>query len=156
MDHILLGGSFNQTLRQWQSIDSFVSPANFILPIFIVVDDDCLEEIPSLPNVCRFGLNKLKAFLEPAVQNGLKCVLLFGVVQDDKLKDENASLADSPQSGVIRGIGKIREWFPQLLIACDVCLCAYTSHGHCGIFNKSSTDPTPSANPLIENCLNRE
>lgn len=150
LDHVLTGGYFHKTLRQWQSVNTFVTPVNFILPLFIVENDDAKEEIASLPNVYRFGLDRLKDYLDPIVKNGLKCVLLFGVIQDDKLKDENGSYADNPNSCVIRAISKLKVWYPDLLIACDVCLCAYTSHGHCGVFNKGSSHPT------LDNCLNLE
>lgn len=50
-------------------------------------------------------------------------------------KDETATNADSSQNPVIRSLPKLRKWYPELTIACDVCLCPYTSHGHCGTLN---------------------
>jgi porphobilinogen synthase len=123
LDHILQGGYFHKTLRQWQSVNTTVDPSNFIYPLFIHENDDALEDIPSLPNVKRLGLNHLKKHLDPIVEDNLKCVLLFGVIDNDKLKDETGSYADNPQSSVIRSIPKLRQWYPDLLIACDVCLC---------------------------------
>jgi porphobilinogen synthase len=83
------------------------------------------------------------------IENGLKCVLLFGILENDDLKDDRGSYADNENSSVIRAIRKLRVWFPELLIACDVCLCAYTSHGHCGIFHEFKQ-------PNIDSCVNRE
>jgi porphobilinogen synthase len=92
--------------------------------------------------------------LDSVVENGLKCVLLFGVIDNDKLKDEKGSYADSPHSAVMRVIPKLREWYPNLLIACDVCLCAYTTHGHCGILKENSViDQDPSAKRIAEIAL---
>lgn len=148
IDHVLQGGYFHKTLRLWHSTNTTVKASNFILPLFIHENDDASEEIPSLPNVKRLGLNNLKHYLEPIVSNGLKCVLLFGVIEDENLKDEFGSYADNKKSSVIRAIPKLKEWFPELLVACDVCLCAYTTHGHCGIFNTNDK--------LIDLCFNRE
>lgn len=148
-NHVLQGGYFHKTLRRWQSTNILVDPSNFIFPLFLHENDDAYEEIPSLPSIYRLGLNKLKNYLEPIVNDGLTCVLLFGVIENDSLKDEFGSYADSENNSVIRAIPKLKEWFPQLLIACDVCLCAYTYHGHCGVFNQTKC-------PSIDSCLNRE
>lgn len=86
-----------------------------------------------MPSVYRFGLKKLIDHLTPLVELGLKSVLLFGVI--DKLeKDDNATNADSKENPVIRALPILRSKFPDLLIACDVCLCPYSANGHCGIY----------------------
>lgn len=141
MKHVLQSGYFNKTLRQWQSTNCLVNAANFILPLFIHEHDDTTVDIPSMPNVKRFGINRLKEFLEPIVNDGLKCVLLFGVVDNDNVKDEFGSYASSEKSAVVRAIPKLRQWFPELTIACDVCLCAYTHHGHCGVLEINRENP---------------
>jgi porphobilinogen synthase len=137
LSHVLQGGYFNKTLREWHATNTFLHASNFILPLFIHENDAADEEIPSLPGVRRLGMSNVRAFLDPVVADGLRCVLLFGVIDDDSKKDETGSHADNPQSAVIRCIPKLRDWYPELLIACDVCLCAYTVHGHCGVFHKS-------------------
>ncbi|KAK3894069.1 hypothetical protein Pcinc_002171 [Petrolisthes cinctipes] len=104
-------------------------------PIFIVDDGDAVQPVSSLPGVNRYGVNKLAAFLEPLVNNGLSSVLLFGV-PTNMPKDANGTSADTPDTPVIQAIKIIRSTYPDLLVACDVCLCAYTSHGHCGILNE--------------------
>jgi len=88
-------------------------------------------EIVSLPGQKRWGLNKLKAFLTPLVKKGLKSVILFGVPLH-MTKDSRGSPADDPSTPVILATRLIRKEFPDLIIACDVCLCEYTDHGHCG------------------------
>ncbi|RZB40182.1 ALAD and/or DEAD domain containing protein [Asbolus verrucosus] len=130
--HILHSGMFNSTLRDWQTLKTELTPKNFMYPIFIIENDDEIQPIESMPGVSRYGLNKLQGHLEPLVQKGLTSVLLFGVV--DKLpKDGLGSHADSQENPVIRALPKLRSWFPTLTIACDVCLCPYANHGHCGI-----------------------
>lgn len=85
-----------------------------------------------MPSVYRFGLKKLMEHLDPLVELGLSSILLFGVI-DTLPKDEMGSHADSAKNPVIRALPLLRQAYPGLLIACDVCLCPYTSHGHCGI-----------------------
>ncbi|CAF0713497.1 unnamed protein product [Brachionus calyciflorus] len=148
-NHVLQGGYFHKTIRRWQSTNILVDASNFIFPLFVHENDETFEEIPSLPNIYRIGLNKLRNYLEPIVNDGLTCVLLFGVIDSDSLKDESGSYADNQNSSVLRAIPKLREWFPDLLIACDVCLCAYTFHGHCGVFSESKS-------LSVDSCINRE
>ncbi|XP_055716756.1 delta-aminolevulinic acid dehydratase [Phlebotomus papatasi] len=122
----------HSTLRQWSESGTEISPANLMYPVFVVESDNAVEEIPSMPGVKRYGGTALINDLVPLVAKGLKTVLLFGVV--DKLpKDPKGSSADSSENPVIRILPKIRSTFPDLVVACDVCLCPYTDHGHCGI-----------------------
>lgn len=104
-----------------------------IYPLFI--SDQVEEEtlIPSLPNQHRRGINKLIPHLEPLVRKGLRSVILFGVPIAQNVKDTLGSAADDPQGPVIQSIRLLRARFPSLFIVADVCLCEYTSHGHCGI-----------------------
>lgn len=104
-----------------------------IYPLFITDNPDEVTPIPSLPNQNRLGLNKLVPFLTPLVQKGLKSVILFGVPLGPDAKDALGTAADDPEGPVIKGIQTIRRHFPQLFVVADVCLCEYTSHGHCGI-----------------------
>jgi porphobilinogen synthase len=100
--------------------------------IFFSEDDSSQQVIPSMPSVYRFGLKKLIDHLTPLVELGLKSILVFGVI-DNLTKDETGTNADSKKNPVIKALPILRQKFPDLLIACDVCLCPYTSHGHCGI-----------------------
>lgn len=83
-------------------------------------------------------MNKLKGFLEPLVAKGLKSVILFGVPLHLQ-KDGRGSPADDPQTPVILATKLIRKEFPKLVVACDVCLCEYTDHGHCGELREDGT-----------------
>lgn len=67
------------------------------------------------------------------------------------MQDDKGSHADSEINPIIRSLPQLRKWFPNLSIACDVCLCPYTSHGHCGILsNKGVIDNIPSIERLAE------
>lgn len=104
-----------------------------------------------MPGVCRYGLNALKNHLTPLIQNGLSSILLFGIIDDSSKKDETATCADAPYNPVMRALPLLREWFPNLLIACDVCLCPYSKHGHCGILHADGTiNNEPSIKRIAE------
>ncbi|XP_011748640.2 delta-aminolevulinic acid dehydratase isoform X1 [Macaca nemestrina] len=99
------------------------------------VPDD-IQPIASLPGVARYGVNRLEEMLRPLVEEGLRCVLIFGVPSRVP-KDERGSAADSEESPAIEAIHLLRKTFPNLLVACDICLCPYTSHGHCGLLSEN-------------------
>ncbi len=106
-----------------------------IYPLFISDQNDEETLIPSLPNQHRRGINKLIPYLEPLVRKGLRSVILFGVPIAPQAKDVHGTEADNPQGPVIQSIRLLRARFPSLFIVADVCLCEYTSHGHCGILH---------------------
>jgi len=110
-----------------------------IYPLFI--SDQVEEEtlIPSLPNQHRRGINKVIPYLEPLVRKGLRSVILFGVPIASNAKDALGTEADNPQGPVIHSIRLLRARFPSLFIVADVCLCEYTSHGHCGILHEDGS-----------------
>lgn len=130
--HILHSGYFHPVLRNLQSSNCEITPYNLMYPVFIVDDANAVQPVASMPGVNRFGVNRLKEGLEPIVRKGLKSILLFGVAENLS-KDATGSNADSSKNPVILALPLLRQWFPNLIIACDVCLCPYTSHGHCGL-----------------------
>ncbi|CAD6588912.1 MAG: Aminolevulinate dehydratase [Alectoria sarmentosa] len=142
----LHGGYSHPLTRSWQA-ERQLTKSMLIYPLFI--SDQAEEEtlIPSLPNQHRRGINKLIPHLEPLVRKGLRSVILFGVPIAQNVKDALGTAADDPQGPVIQSIRLLRARFPSLFIVADVCLCEYTSHGHCGILrddgslnNKLSVD----------------
>lgn len=137
-ESVLHSGYFHPTLRSWQTCAADLRPDNLIYPIFITDNEDAVEPIHSLPGQARYGVNRLEELLQPLVEKGLKCVLIFGVPAQIP-KDERGSAADSPDTPAVIAVRKIRAVFPELLVACDVCLCPYTSHGHCGILNEDGS-----------------
>lgn len=110
-----------------------------IYPLFITDNPDEETLIPSLPGQHRRGLNKVVSHLRPLVAKGLKSVILFGVPLHPDAKDTLGTSADDPQGPVIGGIRLLRKAFPGLFIVADVCLCEYTSHGHCGILREDGS-----------------
>lgn len=135
---ILSGGYHYPLSRAWQAERPLVKDM-FIYPLFITDDPDAEVEVASLPNQKRWGVNKLVPYVDDLVKKGLKSVLLFGVPMREGVKDEEGSGADDPQGPVITAIKVLKENFPDLFIMCDVCLCEYTSHGHCGVLREDGT-----------------
>ncbi|GKT52592.1 delta-aminolevulinic acid dehydratase [Colletotrichum spaethianum] len=128
----LHGGYFHPLARSWQA-ERQLTKSMLIYPLFISDQDNEEALIPSLPGQYRRGINKTMAYLETLVRKGLRSVMLFGVPVRPGVKDALGTAADDPEGPVIRSIRAIRQRFPQLFICADVCLCEYTSHGHCGI-----------------------
>lgn len=91
----------------------------------------------NLINSYRWGINKLESFLAPLVNKGLAAVMLFGVLS--VAKDLYGTEADNPAGPVISAIRLLKYHFPSLFIVCDVCLCEYTLHGHCGWLREDGT-----------------
>lgn len=128
----LHAGYSHPLARSWQA-ERQLTKSMLIYPLFISDQDDEEVLIPSLPGQCRRGIDRLIPFLEPLVHKGLRSVILFGVPVAPGVKDALGTAADDPEGPVIRSIRLLRQRFPHLYIVCDVCLCEYTSHGHCGI-----------------------
>lgn len=107
-----------------------VSPDSLIYPMFIQEGKNICEEIPSMPGQYHYSPDRLAAGVEQAQKAGVNAVLLFGLPDH---KDELGSGAYAADGVVQQGIRAIRREFPDLVIITDVCLCEYTSHGHCGM-----------------------
>ncbi|KAJ2922676.1 hypothetical protein H1R20_g14430, partial [Candolleomyces eurysporus] len=150
---VLQGGYQHPVSRSWQGRRQ-LTKSMFMYPLFITDDPDASVLIPSLPGQRRWGVNKLVAFLEPLVKKGLSSVILFGVPLSCT-KDGRGGPADDVDGPVIQAIKIIIARFPNLYIACDVCLCEYTDHGHCGILNEDGTVNTePSVQRIAEVAVN--
>jgi porphobilinogen synthase len=134
----LHGGYSHPLARAWQA-ERQLTKSMLIYPLFITDNPDEDTSIPSLPNQRRMGLNRIIPFLQPLVAKGLKSVILFGVPLQASAKDALGTAADDPQGPVISAIRLLRRAFPSMFIVCDVCLCEYTSHGHCGILHEDGT-----------------
>lgn len=112
---------------------------DLIYPIFVI--DGETEDIPSMPNIKRYSLNDLPDALKEIVSVGVKSVLFFGIPKE---KDETGSGAYDDNGIVQRAVRLTKEIYPDLIVITDICLCEYTSHGHCGILENSvvSNDQT--------------
>ena len=119
-----------EALRDMFGMDA-PSPAKFIWPVFVVPGSGRREAIASMPGQFRLSADELVRELAPVVAQGVKSVLLFGQHEGEG-KDECGTPAADPHGAVQRAIPVLRRAYPDLVILTDVCLCAYTAHGHCG------------------------
>ncbi len=110
--------------------ETVLTPADFIYPIFAVEGENIKNEIISLPGNYHFSIDRLPEIIEEVRSCGIRGVILFGL---PGYKDEIASSAFDKDGIIQRAVRKIKELAPELYVITDVCMCEYTSHGHCGI-----------------------
>jgi len=109
-------------------------PEKMIWPVFLREGQGLEEPISAMPGQSRMSVDVLLKKLEPVAQSGVGGVLLFGLTDPEK-KDANGSRAFHEKGAVQQAIPQIKKAFPQLTVFTDVCLCAYTDHGHCGVLH---------------------
>ncbi len=114
-----------------------LSVRNLIYPIFVVEGKKITEEISSLPGVFRYSTDQLPKLIDASYRSGINALLLFGIPQH---KDEKGSGAYSSRGVVQKAVKAIKKENPDMLVITDVCLCEYTSHGHCGMVVEGVVD----------------
>ncbi len=110
--------------------ETTIDSSDFIYPMFIIEGEDIKNPIESMPEIYQFSIDRMNEELDRVVESGVLGVMLFGVPAH---KDEVGSGAYDDNGIIQRAIRHIKKKYPQLLVVGDVCLCEYTSHGHCGI-----------------------
>jgi porphobilinogen synthase len=106
----------------------------FVMPLFVGPSSQPNEALPALG---RFSVPDLAREAEELVSLGVKAVILFGIPES---KDEEGSEAWDADGIVQRALRELRPRFPELVLLTDVCLCEYTSHGHCGVIHDGEVD----------------
>ena len=112
-----------------------LSPEDLIYPIFVTAGEDVRNPVASMPGIFQLSINHAVAEAQRAHGLGISAVLLFGIPD---LKDEAATGAYDSEGVVQLATRAIKEAAPELLVVTDVCLCEYTSHGHCGVVEKET------------------
>ncbi len=105
-------------------------PRDFVYPLFVTHGADVREPVDAMPGVDRLSINRAVEEAGSAAELGIPAVLLFGI---PAAKDEQGSEAYDDEGIVQLAVRAIKEALPELLVITDVCLCEYTSHGHCGV-----------------------
>jgi len=119
--------------REWNCVDQF-KKSDIIYPMFIHDnDEDRKQSIELLPDNYRYHHEDIVEILKPLYEKGLRSIMLFGVIPQDK-KDKTGSGAEN--GPVNKAMVAIKKELKDMLIVCDLCLCPYTSHGHCGILDE--------------------
>ena len=110
--------------------ETVISPADLIYPIFVVEGSDIKDPIDTMPGIYRYSIDRLNEVLDEVKESHISGVILFGVPDH---KDETGSGAYDDNGITQHTIRHIKKNYPQTLVIADVCLCEYTSHGHCGL-----------------------
>ncbi len=114
-----------------------VDIGDLVYPMFIIEGRGIKQEIASMPGIFRFSPDQLSTEVEAVARLKIPAVLLFGIPAD---RDEAGSAAYHAEGVVQQAIRAIKKSVPELLVMTDVCLCEYTSHGHCGIVADGAVD----------------
>lgn len=117
--------------------ETTLSVTDFVYPLFVVAGQNIHEEIPSMPGVYHLSVDRAVEVAKAAAALGIPSVEIFGLPE---YKDEIGSSAWDMTSPVQRAIAAIKKEVPELVIVGDVCLCQYTSHGHCGCLDGKYVD----------------
>ena len=112
-----------------------LSPEDLVYPIFVTAGEDVRNPVASMPGIFQLSINHAVTEAQRANDLGIPAVLLFGLPEQ---KDEAATGAYDPEGIVQLATRAIKEAAPELLVITDVCLCEYTSHGHCGVVEKET------------------
>ncbi len=114
-----------------------MSPASLIYPVFIKEGENAVEEIAAMPGQFRYTVDRLPFLIESLLKSGVDKILLFGIPDE---KDAVGSGAYSDEGIVQKALTEIKKEYPSLYCITDVCLCEYTSHGHCGVLSGHNVD----------------
>ena len=124
-------------------------PEKFIWPVFVVEGTGIRQPIEAMPGQFRYSVDTLLEAVEEVRDMGISGLMIFGVVGDNH-KSEDASYAWQPESIVPVAVKAIKAKFPDLVIFTDICVCEYTSHGHCGILSDGEVVNDPSLELLAK------
>ncbi|MBQ1311828.1 MAG: porphobilinogen synthase [Blautia sp.] len=127
-----------------------ISPASLMYPLFVKEGENIREEIPSMPGQYRFSLDRLPEKLYELRDAGVGSVMLFGIPEH---KDEVGSGAYACDGIVQKALQKAKKEVPDLYYVTDVCMCEYTSHGHCGVLHGHDVDNDPTVELLAQTAL---
>jgi len=114
-----------------------VDVGDLIYPMFVVEGTEIKQEISSMPGIFRYSPDQLSPEVAEVAGLNIPAVLLFGIPQH---KDETGSSAYQPGGVIPEAIRAIKSTVPELLVITDICLCEYTSHGHCGLVTNGAID----------------
>lgn len=139
----------NENLRKMVR-ETRVDKSSLIYPVFVKDGTGIREEIPSMEGQYRDSVDQLSYGLEEVIKSGVSSVMLFGIPE---YKDERASQAYARNGIIQRALREAKKTFPELYYITDVCLCEYTSHGHCGMLCGQEVDNDSTLNVLAETAL---
>ncbi len=121
--------------------ETSLSPDDFVYPLFVTFGKGIRKEIASMPGCYQESIDTVTKHAKEILSLGIPSVILFGIPEQ---KDETGTGAYDEQGVVQKAVRSIKNKAPELLVITDVCLCEYTSHGHCGVVKNGAVlnDPT--------------
>ncbi|MDH4226754.1 MAG: porphobilinogen synthase [Deltaproteobacteria bacterium] len=125
-----------ETLRRLVR-ETTLSANDFVLPLFIVYGTNIKKPIASMPGHFQISVDKVADECKEILELGIPAVILFGIPET---KDNLGTSASDPKGPVQLAIKEIKKHVPELLVITDVCMCEYTSHGHCGVIRNNDVD----------------
>ena len=125
-------------LRRTPAVRSMVretrlSVQKLVYPLFVTAESGVKREVPSMPGCFQLSIENLKAEVEEIAGLGIPAVLLFGLPAS---KDPEGSEAYADDGVIQRAVRAVKAAVPEMIVITDVCMCEYTSHGHCGVLDK--------------------
>ena len=139
----------NETLRKMVR-ETRVDKSSLIFPMFVKEGKGIREEIPSMKGQYRYSVDQMFYELEQLSKAGVSSVMLFGIPDH---KDELASGAYAEDGIIQKALKEAKRRFPDLYYITDVCLCEYTSHGHCGMLCGHDVDNDTTLQVLSKTAL---
>jgi porphobilinogen synthase len=130
----------NGTIRRMVR-ETSLSPDNLICPLFVTFGKGVRKEISSMPGCYQESVDRIVKHAKEVYSLGVPAVLLFGIPEH---KDEEGSAAFDAQGVVQKAVKAIKDKVPELYVITDVCMCEYTSHGHCGVIKDGDVQNDPT------------
>jgi porphobilinogen synthase len=130
--------------------ETHLSPAQLIYPLFVKPGKGIREEILSMPGVFRLSVDQLVKEAKECLKLGINSVILFGLPEK---KDAVGSGAHAVDGIIQRAVKELKNKAPELIVITDVCLCEYTSHGHCGLIIDNEVDNDSTLEVLARTAL---
>ncbi len=132
--------------------ETTLSANDFIYPLFVTEETNKKTEVPSMPGVFQFSLDRLNDEVAEVQKLGIRAIILFGLPHH---KDEIGSEAFASHGIIQKATKQIKEAFPDMLVIADTCLCEFTDHGHCGIIREGDVVNDESLNLLVKTAISQ-
>jgi porphobilinogen synthase len=130
--------------------ETYLSPNDLIMPYFLIAGKNIKQPIKSMPEIMRLSIDKLIGEIKEVESLGIPAILLFGIPQK---KDKKATEAYNEKGIVQQAIQSIKKEISEIVVITDVCLCSYTSHGHCGVVKDGRVDNDETIKLLAKTAL---
>lgn len=112
--------------------ENHIQMENLVYPIFVIEGNNIKNSVDSMPGIYQYSIDCMDEELDRIHESGVNSILIFGIPEH---KDETGSQAYDDEGITQRAIRHIKSRYPEMIVIADVCLCEYTSHGHCGLIH---------------------